>query len=694
MNVAPHMLCQSLTTGRFACAASRSQVLPWKPRPLKPRLGSNREDAAGRVRSEYHLLWSPGFVWRTFVVFAFFLTLHMVPHCPSMHWPQYASRCWDVLGPLMASACCALQLVMNLLNAGCGKFNKILGPWRPFFLGCLMVTSLHSSPLKRCTQLFLAFLPELLHLSTRRAQRRFRRFNGVTLELRVPGMGCVACINKVTATLQALPEILHCNAWLEEEGGRARVRFRTGHASIATNQRLVRSLQSAGFQAEIGQTKTQNWRAVSSPTFLMAPESPNIQDGRLASSIEVMPKGHGLPGNGNPAPREETNVRVVARFRPPITEEEEKDQPAFAVHAGDNSNAIDLGVAENATVQSHDGKWSFDFDTAFSEEASQEVIYHRIGLPAVQDVLTAFGSRALCLISEVWQSRYFFREAMVIQLRVSESWKPDVEAVDEAPGFPGDSQFDVKVLCGLRLQLLSQEISTKPELVLSDDIPSFDDGSNKKGQSEEEGVFHTVGFEARQKRRKTRQELVHTFLQFYGFPDLETPKRVARASGEEEVYPLHMAAELGDAAVLGALLLARADPDQRTSWDRTAFELAVLNNRDRSHFEAIECLRSRDKWSGQMSWTIPKLSVHEFKKMPGMDAEGISAQRVHRAERAQRISTQRISVAIGPLHSRATMETATGLRIGSVLVGGHGEISWPAPAWCNLTACYGKNQAY
>eukprot|EP00434_Breviolum_minutum_P015978 symbB.v1.2.014085.t1/scaffold1016.1/size143805/3 len=113
----------------------------------------------------------------------------------------------------------------------------------------------------------------------------------------------------------------------------------------------------------------------------MAPELEKSQDG-LVSSVEV-PKGP-IPA----APREETNVRVVARFRPPITDEEEKDQPAFAVHAGDNSDAIDWGVAEHATVQSHDGKWSFEFDTAFSEEASQEVIYHRIGLPAVQDVLT------------------------------------------------------------------------------------------------------------------------------------------------------------------------------------------------------------------------------------------------------------------------------------------------------------------
>mmetsp|Transcript_80774 Transcript_80774/g.164494 ORF Transcript_80774/g.164494 Transcript_80774/m.164494 type:complete len:129 (-) Transcript_80774:399-785(-) len=75
---------------------------------------------------------------------------------------------------------------------------------------------------------------------------------------------------------------------------------------------------------------------------------------------------------------------------------------------------------------------------------------------------------------------------MVIQLCVCESWKPEVEAVDDAPGFPGDCQFDVKV-------------SSKPEFILSDDIPSFD-GNNKKGQGEDEGVIHTVGFETRQKR--------------------------------------------------------------------------------------------------------------------------------------------------------------------------------------------------
>ncbi|CAE7425966.1 sdcS [Symbiodinium necroappetens] len=83
----------------------------------------------------------------------------------------------------------------------------------------------------------------------------------------------------------------------------------------------------------------------------------------------------------------ETHVRVVARFRPPVTDEEFNDQPVFLLRPGDNSNAIDSGVAENATVESQDGRWTFEFDTAFSEEASQHVVYDRIGHPAVQDVL-------------------------------------------------------------------------------------------------------------------------------------------------------------------------------------------------------------------------------------------------------------------------------------------------------------------
>jgi len=85
----------------------------------------------------------------------------------------------------------------------------------------------------------------------------------------------------------------------------------------------------------------------------------------------------------------------VARFRPPVTDEEFSDQPVFVVRPGDNSNAIDSGVAENATVESQDGRWTFEFDTVFSEEANQQVVYDRIGRPAVQDVLAGYNGTIL-----------------------------------------------------------------------------------------------------------------------------------------------------------------------------------------------------------------------------------------------------------------------------------------------------------
>ena len=58
-------------------------------------------------------------------------------------------------------------------------------------------------------------------------------------------------------------------------------------------------------------------------------------------------------------------MHVAARFRPAVNEEEENDQSAFTV----KGNAGAAGVTENAVVQSQDGRWSFEFDTCFSEEA-------------------------------------------------------------------------------------------------------------------------------------------------------------------------------------------------------------------------------------------------------------------------------------------------------------------------------------
>eukprot|EP00931_Biecheleriopsis_adriatica_P005458 TRINITY_DN106979_c0_g1_i1.p1 TRINITY_DN106979_c0_g1~~TRINITY_DN106979_c0_g1_i1.p1 ORF type:complete len:894 (+),score=175.50 TRINITY_DN106979_c0_g1_i1:53-2683(+) len=91
----------------------------------------------------------------------------------------------------------------------------------------------------------------------------------------------------------------------------------------------------------------------------------------------------------------EVPVRVVARFRPPVTDEEFQDDPVFVLRTGDHSAEAERGVADNATVESLDGRFLFELDCAFSEEADQKSVYDHIGLPAVEDVLAGYNGTIL-----------------------------------------------------------------------------------------------------------------------------------------------------------------------------------------------------------------------------------------------------------------------------------------------------------
>ncbi|CAK9064324.1 unnamed protein product [Durusdinium trenchii] len=251
----------------FPMSSGGLAPLPRSPLPCGPTCWSRaavrapralaRARAAGeihRVDAAYHLLWSPNFLQRTALVSAVLLILTSAPRLFHRAWvtAPLVAHAWEVLCPLLASACCALQLLFNLLNAGCAGFNKYLGPWRPLFLGFLL-TSPMPSLRWRCAQLIIAFLPELLHLYQTRFRRKRRdRPRGSLralrrVELRVPGMGCVACINKVQEALSAVPGVHLCDAWLEQgAGGFATVSCTPSTSSGA----LLSALHHAGFDAE------------------------------------------------------------------------------------------------------------------------------------------------------------------------------------------------------------------------------------------------------------------------------------------------------------------------------------------------------------------------------------------------------------------------------------------------------------
>ena len=66
----------------------------------------------------------------------------------------------------------------------------------------------------------------------------------------------------------------------------------------------------------------------------------------------------------------------------------------------------------------------------------------------------------------------------------------------------------------------------------------------------------------------------------------------------DAVYPIHIAAQLGDADIVHMLLAAGADPNQRTSHGVLAVDLASEKDQDGSHCEVIELLRGQLKVLG------------------------------------------------------------------------------------------------
>eukprot|EP00930_Biecheleria_cincta_P026146 TRINITY_DN18481_c0_g1_i1.p1 TRINITY_DN18481_c0_g1~~TRINITY_DN18481_c0_g1_i1.p1 ORF type:complete len:273 (-),score=85.26 TRINITY_DN18481_c0_g1_i1:324-1142(-) len=98
--------------------------------------------------------------------------------------------------------------------------------------------------------------------------------------------------------------------------------------------------------------------------------------------------------------------------------------------------------------------------------------------------------------------------------------------------------------------------------------------------------------EAQLAEEKARQLAIANFLKLNGFPgkDVNAPKKVSEACGlpftSKTVYPIHVAAETGDATLLKLLIQERADPAQKTSGGKTAVELAQKKSKAGSH-EAV-----------------------------------------------------------------------------------------------------------
>jgi len=101
--------------------------------------------------------------------------------------------------------------------------------------------------------------------------------------------------------------------------------------------------------------------------------------------------------------------------------------------------------------------------------------------------------------------------------------------------------------------------------------------------------------EAQAAEEKARRLKLASFLKLNGFTqDAKAPKKVSEACGlpftSKTVYPIHIAAEQGDAATLELLIQANADPTQKTSGGKTALELAQKKSKGGSHDAVVKIL--------------------------------------------------------------------------------------------------------
>ncbi|CAE7501257.1 unnamed protein product [Symbiodinium sp. CCMP2456] len=107
--------------------------------------------------------------------------------------------------------------------------------------------------------------------------------------------------------------------------------------------------------------------------------------------------------------------------------------------------------------------------------------------------------------------------------------------------------------------------------------------------------FRMHAVRARRERiRAARHQVIVDFLQRNNFGGVNAPRsRLGLRLLSESVYPLHVAAQRGDAHMVQELLREKADPEKRSSSGRTAVDMAHAANHFGSHCMVLEILSGR-----------------------------------------------------------------------------------------------------
>ncbi|GMH93960.1 hypothetical protein TrVE_jg7574 [Triparma verrucosa] len=228
--------------------------------------------------AKLHLVSDPGFLTKFSISL---LTIILVSKVPPLQTniseaherlrlillsTAHAHQLWFLIS-FLASSCCLLQVVLNMLSAGCGGFNTYLGPARPTFLalatflqGLAWREAANLPFLRRPTfvstivTIVLSFSPELLMLShgMKRQQQREDKF-GASIVLSLGGsIGCASCVTTVKKIVELNQGISSCDM---DSDNNAHVYLRKDVDKLNLEQELKAALTSCGFPPQPGNNK-------------------------------------------------------------------------------------------------------------------------------------------------------------------------------------------------------------------------------------------------------------------------------------------------------------------------------------------------------------------------------------------------------------------------------------------------------
>ncbi|KAI8983768.1 hypothetical protein BDB01DRAFT_114407 [Pilobolus umbonatus] len=122
---------------------------------------------------------------------------------------------------LLSSSCCIIQLILNACSISCAGFS-VLTPYRPFFTAMTMVAVVHTmyDRFKNRSTMVTLLITLLIMISPEIVQR-VNQHSSVPAQhhyqLRIEGMQCVSCANRIKNTLTMMDNVMDVQLFFDNK---------------------------------------------------------------------------------------------------------------------------------------------------------------------------------------------------------------------------------------------------------------------------------------------------------------------------------------------------------------------------------------------------------------------------------------------------------------------------------------------